>query len=293
MAYIIDNLRLRELVAIVQANKPFYDEFIVSLKQLGYPSVQAFVCDDKDTRALSAIVKLLSRTGGSELYDGGFRPYEPRTANWYFIAWLFRDAPVQRLGPMVAEQPGPNMILRRAYLLNEVRKAVVILFPNSASWEWAAVSEVMLARLEGSRRALKGTLFEAAVRRVIQGVLTENGLVQLKVGDREIRLHDETYDVQITGSKGMILIPVKSRETMGGGHALLFTRDIHKSISVAVDNGYRCLPIVIAESWGGDLETLATKDFIYIQTNPNQLATLEPQLQVALQKFIPLFQEMV
>jgi len=126
----------------------------------------------------------------------------------------------------------------------------------------------MLARLEGSRRALKGTLFDAIVRRSLKTVFDQQGL-SLRVSDTEVRLHGETYDLQVSGRRGSILIPVKTRETMGGGHASLFTRDIHKSISVAEKNGYRCLPIVIAESWGGDLKSLECETFIYIQANPN------------------------
>jgi hypothetical protein len=58
------------------------------------------------------------------------------------------------------------------------------------------------------------------------------------VGDKQIKVEDETYDVQVKGELGTLLIPVKTRETMGGGHALLFTRDIFKSIMVASGQGY-------------------------------------------------------
>ena len=80
---------------------------------------------------------------------------------------------------------------------------------------------------------------------------------------------------------------------MGGGHALLFTRDIYKSILVATEKGYMCVPIVIAESWGGNLETLNAELFIYIQANPNQIATIEPLLLIELQKLLPLLQTIV
>lgn len=76
-------------------------------------------------------------------------------------------------------------------------------------------------------------------------------------------MDDETYDVAVSGSNGTILMPVKTRETMGGGHALLFTRNIHNSITVATNAGNQCLPIVIAESWSGDLDSLPCDYFIY------------------------------
>ena len=98
--------------------------------------------------------------------------------------------------------------------------------------------------------------------------------------------------MQVTGPHGKILIPVKTRETMGGGHALLFTRDIHKSISVAHDHGFECIPIVIAESWGGDLEALACKHHIHIQVNPNQVLEIAPLLAQLLRSLLPVFKEL-
>lgn len=74
---------------------------------------------------------------------------------------------------------------------------------------------------------------------------------------------------------------------MGGGHANLFTCDIHKSISVARDNGYECIPIIIAESWGGDLKSLGCAHHIYIKANPNQAAEVEKALNDALKRLLP------
>lgn len=135
----------------------------------------------------------------------------------------------------------------------------------------------MLSRLEGSRRALKGTLFEGIVRRNLESLI-ESRQLSLQVSRSQVRVEDETYDVQVSGSGGSVLIPVKTRETMGGGHSSLFTRDIYKSIMVATEQGYRCVPIVIAESWEGDLEGLDSDLYIYIQANPNQVGLIEPLL---------------
>lgn len=84
-------------------------------------------------------------------------------------------------------------------------------------------------------------------------------------------------------------MPVKTRETMGGGHALLFTRDIHKSISVAHEHGYNCIPVVIAESWVGNLDNLPCDNYIYIPINPNQVDILNPILQEKLSGMINIF----
>jgi hypothetical protein len=277
MDYILHNLRLRELVAVVQENRRFYEDFIVFLEEEGYGSVLAFIQELSDERAVETINRYFNRQGEMTLYDGLLRPYSNSTAKWYFLAWLLRDAATQRLQPLLRTAPGNTTVERRTYLLNEIRKFVAPLFPQTENWEWPAISEVMLSRLEGSRRALKGTLFEGLVRQNIENLVKARELT-LQVSDTQVKIEDETYDVQVTGNAGTLLLPVKTRETMGGGHSSLFTRDIFKSILVATDNGYICVPIVIAESWTGDLSELASELYIYIQANPNQVAAIEPLL---------------
>lgn len=219
------------------------------------------------------------------------RPYSNSRAKWYFLAWLLRDAATQRLQPLLKTAPGDTLADRRAYLLNEVRKFVAPLFPDAESWEWHAVSEIMLSRLEGSRRALKGTLFEGLVRRILENLIKRHELA-LQVSRAQVQIADETYDVQVIGETTSILIPVKTRETMGGGHSLLFTRDIYKSILVATENGYTCVPIVIAESWTGDLDALESELYIYIQANPNQIVSIEPLLSQKLEDdLLPLLRD--
>lgn len=233
----------------------------------------------------------LARPNEAKLYDGLLRPYSNAKAKWFFLAWLFRDAATQRLEPLLRTVPGDTANDRKAFLLNEIRKFVELLFPETGSWEWPAISEVMLARLEGSRRALKGTLFEDIVRRSLRSLIEDHNL-SLNVGNAQMKIGDETYDVQVTGAGGSLLLPVKTRETMGGGHSLLFTRDIYKSIMVATANGYRCVPIVIAESWSGNLDDLKSELYIYIQANPNQVASIEPLLAARLEELIPLLERM-
>ncbi len=289
MDFILYNLRLKELVAIVRENELFYADFVAFLEEAGYESVLQFIQEKSDERAAEVITKYLLRTGEVKLYDGLLRPYANSKAKWFFLAWLLRDAATQRLQPLLKNVPGETLIERQTYLLNETRKFVGPLFPCEENWEWPAISEIMLARLEGSRRALKGALFEEIVRRNLRSLLAQHHLT-LEVGDRQIKIGDETYDVQITGKNGSVLLPVKTRETMGGGHALLFTRDIYKSILMAADNGYICVPIVIAESWGGDLGELSSDLYIYIQANPNQVTHVEPLLAEKLAEIVPLLE---
>lgn len=290
MDFVLQNLRLKELVAIVNENRHFYHDFVHFLNDEGYSSILDFVQEHSDERAANTIARYLTRTSEVRLYDGLLRPYSNSTAKWYFLAWLLRDAASQRLQPLLRVVPGETSIERRTYLLNEVRKFVAPLFPQPESWEWPAISEVLLSRLEGSRRALRGTLLEGLVRRNIEQLATEHELA-LTINRSQVKIGDETYDVQIAGEHGTILIPVKTRETMGGGHSSLFTRDIFKSILIASENGYICVPIIIAESWSGDLDTLESEAYIYIQMNPNQIVAIEQVLSQKLRdEMLPLLQ---
>ncbi len=290
MDFVLHNIRLKELVAIVQENRKFFEEFIRFLQAQGYASVLAFIQEPSDERATVVITSYLHFHSEAKLYDGLLRPYENSKAKWFFLAWLLRDAATQRLQPLLKSMPGITDVTRKAYLLNELRKFVEPLFPEEESWEWHAFAEVMLTRLEGSRRALKGTLFEELVRQSLRELIDVHHL-PLIVGQKEVRINDETYDVQVSSPTSSILIPVKTRETMGGGHALLFTRDIYKSIWVATQHGYQCIPIIIAESWSGNLAALNSELFIYIQANPNQIADIKSLLQQKLHLLLPLLEE--
>ena len=291
MNYVIEHLRLRELLVVVNENRAFYEDFVTFLNNQGYSSVLEFITERSDSHAAATIEKYLRRESTAVLYDGLLRPYANSKAKWFFLAWLMRDAATQRLQPLLKSVPGATALERKRYLLNEIRKFVAPLFPDADNWEWPAISEVMLARLEGSRRALKGNLVEGVVRRSLNQVIENNDL-PLEVSDRQIKIEDETYDVQVTGGQGTLLLPVKTRETMGGGHALLFTRDIFKSIMVASNRGYLCVPVVIAESWSGDLEALNSRHYVYIQANPIQLEEIQPVLDRELERLVPLLESL-
>lgn len=288
MTFVLENLRLRDLVAIVRQNQAFHDEFVRFLATHGYRDVHTFVREANDAMAVRVLETYLATQSTAQLFDGLGRPYSDTIAKWYFLAWILRDAPAQRLGPLLRSVDGDSLGKKKAALLNQLRRFVGPLFPEAARWEWPVLSEVMLARLEGSRRALKGTHFETLVRNALRAVFKDH-LISLEVGEKETRINEETYDVQVSVGNNTILLPVKTRETMGGGHANLFTRDIHKSISVARENGYECIPIIIAESWGGNLKSLGCDHHVYIQANPNQTDEVAKALRDALEGLVPVW----
>lgn len=293
MTPVIENLRLAELVTVANANRPFFDDFVRFTASLGYRSLAAFIVEPDQAKGFDNILAYLQRPlpWGVQLFDGIARPYEASKAKFFLLSWILRDAPAQRLGPIVRTMPGATVLYRQAHLLNAIRSHVAGILSAPEYWEWAPISEVMVDRLEGSRRAIKGTLFEAIVRRLLAEVFEEHGL-PLTTSSSEIRLEGETFDVSVTGPVKIILMPVKTRETMGGGHALLFTRDIAKAIRAAHDAGYECIPVIIAESWGGDLEALGCRHCIQLDMNPNQVSAIEPILKARIVQAIDLFVEL-
>lgn len=285
---VVENLRLKELILVVNKNKPFFDEFVEFLKRHKYENVLAFVSESNERKMNEVLNDYFSNEFRNCLYDGIARPYDQSKSKWFFITWLLRDAPQQRLQPIVSSIKEGSTNQKRIFVINKIMQFVAPLMPEKEQWEWHAIAEVMLQRLEGSRRALKGGLFEAIVRDQLAKLFKSQSL-RLQVTNQEVILNDETYDIEVIGKNGKILMPVKTRETMGGGHAHLFTRDIHKSISVAHKNGLNCIPIVIAESWSGNLDGLSCDNYIYIPVNPNQVEKINPLLELKLQELITVF----
>ena len=101
MNLVIENLRLRDLVAIVRQNQGFYNEFVQFLSAHGYTGVHAFVREKEDSKAVHLLETYLTSHSRATLHDGLGRPYSDTIAKWYFLAWILRDAPAQRLGPLL------------------------------------------------------------------------------------------------------------------------------------------------------------------------------------------------
>ena len=287
--YIIDNIRLSELMIITLQNKPFFDEFVGFLTSQGYQSIYNFIQEPSPIKIEHTLQAYFSRTFISSLYDGIGNAYKEDKAKWLFICWLLRDAPEQRLRPIVSSLKQGNKVANQIYLISQLIDYIKPIFQSPLSWTWEAYMEVMLDRLEGSRRALKGGFIEGIVRSILFSIFSEEKLLNLQISPKQIALGGETYDVSVTGSNGTILMPVKSRETMGGGHAQLFTRDIHKSISVAQDHGFMCIPVIFAESWQGNLASLPCQNYIYLPINPNQIALNMNNLEREIKSILPTF----
>ena len=57
MAFIVENLRLKELAIVAEQNKPAFDYFVEFIIAAGYSSLQAFVLDDDSEKTEATILR--------------------------------------------------------------------------------------------------------------------------------------------------------------------------------------------------------------------------------------------
>ncbi len=199
------------------------------------------------------------------LCDGIGRSYPHPNACYYLFAWLIRDAPQQRLGPLIqrmvrnsGKSHAEAEVEALSGLIHKYRR-------NVRTFVWPAIREVILDRFEGSRRSIKGHEKETVVRTAlliaIQSFFEKNGdygkYAGVEVTDKEIVIGNETFDVSINliDAQGQrvrrILVPIKTRETEGGGHAHLFTRDIKSALEAARFDSADdfVMAVIVAKNW--------------------------------------------
>jgi hypothetical protein len=268
----ITHIRLVDLTRLADQAKSFYDwvevQFQATLVKSASLDDLLKICSQEE---LEAAINVCYRASGTPdlpfLFDGIGRTYPHIKACYYFFSWLIRDAPQQRLSPLIqriVRSSGKSRIEIEiqvlAALIHKYRVYV-------KTFAWEAIREVIIDRLEGSRRSIKGHEKEAVVRTAlliaIQKYFTRfenygiySGVV---IADGQVMIGNESYDVSV-GLLDMqmqgqvirrILVPIKTRETEGGGHSHLFSRDILSAINaVRYDNANDYLVVIIvAKNW--------------------------------------------
>lgn len=160
-------------------------------------------------------------------------------------------------------------------------------------------------RLEGSRRSISGHEREAVVRTAlltaVQRYFSDHfdyGIyAKVEIPSGQIRIGNETYDVsaRLTGTEQQetcdILVPVKTRETEGGGHSHIFTRDIMSAINaVRIDRANSfVVAVIVARNWSPrEAATVREKvDHAAIfDLSPNQFRIFDEEQQEAFNVFI-------
>ena len=245
----IAHYRLIELTKLADQAKPFYD-WIEKHAKIVTGSHRSFNdiilgCSKEELGKIIQACFLDSNDGKPFLFDGIGRVYNHSKACFYFFAWIIRDAPQQRLSPLISRMQKANNITK---FIAETDSLTTLIFEYRSvvkNFEWATVREIVIDRLEGSRRSISGHHIESNVRTglivAIQhyfSVYNNYGKFQkIEIANKQIKIGKHTVDVSAklypkNGDEAInLLIPVKTRETEGGGHAHIFSRDILAAIT--------------------------------------------------------------
>lgn len=173
------------------------------------------------------------------------------------------------------------------------------------SFDWQAVREVVLDRLEDSRRSISGHHVETYVRTslitALQYYYSVHGNYgkyrKVEIADKQIKIGRHTVDVSADliprsgGDPVKLLIPVKARETEGGGHSHLFSRDIMTAISDLQQEAGNChiVAVIVAENWSlAEINTIGTQIDVVFHFNmsPNNFTGFDEGAQVSLNKYM-------
>lgn len=242
------------------------------------------------------------------LYDGIGRAYPHRKACFYFFSWVVRDAPQQRLASLVSRSlrnAGLRGSKARRLHEAEVLGALISAYRDIlGSFEWPCVREIICDRLEGSRRSIRGHQKEVVVRTALatsfQEFFSDTGgygvYEDVEIPDGELRLDNEKFDV---GAKlihrdavhsRLVLVPVKTRETEGGGHSHIFTRDINSAIDASKQNAQNfVIVVIVAQNWS-EREKAHVEEIcdlaIILRMDPNEFDCFPEEAQGEMNLFI-------
>jgi hypothetical protein len=306
----ISHIRLVDLAQLADRAKPFYDwiEAQFRLRTGSAETLDALL----SRLPLSAIQECIDACYHPatalhlpKLFDGVGRLYPHAKACFYFFAWLVRDAPQQRLAPLIQQIVRKTQKSRRQVEI-EVLAALIARYRDIVgTFQWLAIREVILDRLEGSRRSIRGREKESIVRMALAVAFQEYfrqkrsyGIyADIEISENEVTLEQETYDVcvQLLGDAGeclrRILVPIKTRETEGGGHAHLFTRDVRAALETArreAPQDYVFI-VIVAHSWSEREASglLERADYMaHLKTSPNALLRFDEPTQQQLNSVI-------
>lgn len=306
----ISHLRLVDLTRLADQAKPFYDWVETQFQRIlttSHPLEQLLMNASKD-QIRNGLLQCYNAAGKTDLpllFDGVGRSYPHTQACYYFFSWMIRDAPKQRLEPLVrriVQHSGRNRIDVEIDVLSSL---IYKYRSNVKTFTWGVVREVIIDRLEGSRRAIKGHEHETIVRTAlltsIQNYFSQHGhygiYTKVELSDTQVMIGKESFDVSaaLFEQSGQvarrILLPIKTRETEGGGHTHLFTRDIMSainSVKASHPDDY-LIVVIVAKTWSPReaQEIAKTVDYLVLfDLSPGEFKTFDDTKQQDLDAFI-------
>lgn len=305
----VTHYRLVELSRLADQAKPFYDWVEKKAKNItGSPKELSEILMLANRADVVAIINACYSELEEKrpfLFDGIGRVYPHGKACFYFFSWMIRDAPQQRLAPLITRMRKLENISNIIAESDSVAALICEYRAFVKGFCWLTVREVIMDRLEGSRRSIKGHGLEASIRMAIitafQNYFAINGgygkYKKVVIADKQIKIGNHTIDVSVElsptgpGDKEILLMPIKTRETEGGGHSHIFTRDIIAAVSELMDNKnkYHIIATIVALNWSvNELGNIKDKiDYVYhFNMNPNNFVGFDEESQIKLNKYI-------
>ena len=155
----ISHGRLVDLANLADQARPFYEwvekqfqQHLSSLNDL--EQILLTVTLDNLKHILRACYKPASNTDLPLLFDGIGRTYPHPKACYYFFSWLIRDAPQQRLSPLISRILKQSSQRRIDVEIDVIANLIVEYRSTVKTFSWDVVREVIIDRLEGSRRSI-------------------------------------------------------------------------------------------------------------------------------------------
>jgi len=305
----IAHYRLIELTKLADQAKPFYDWIEKHAKSItgSHKSFNEIVlnCSKEELRSIIQFCYLDSNDEKPFLFDGIGRVYPHSKACFYFFAWIIRDAPQQRLSPLITRMQKSNDVKKFVAEIDSLTELIFEYRGIVKNFEWVTVREIVIDRLEGSRRSISGHHIESNVR---TGLITAiqnffsiynnyGKYKKVEIADKQIKVGRHTVDVSAKlypkseGEAINLLIPVKTRETEGGGHSHIFSRDILSAISDIKKelDSYYIAVIIVAENWSvSEIATITDEidQIFHFNMSPNKFHGFDDASQITLNKYI-------
>ncbi|EJJ6375000.1 hypothetical protein RNS17_02540 [Staphylococcus pseudintermedius] len=297
----ISHTRLVDLTKLADEAKPFFDWIerrAMNIKKNSKTfDINIMDMDIEEIKRLIESCYYAETENLPLLFDGAGRTYPHKKACYYFFCWIIRDAPQQRLAPLITKMRKTEKGLKKVTAeIDSIANLFIKYRKHAKYFQWESIREVIIDRLEGSRRSISGHLVEANIRAALtiafQNYFTINldygTYDEIKVNSKQIQLENNTIDVSAelikNTKKDFLFMPVKTRETEGGGHAHLFSRDIIAAVR-DIRNIYpkaRIALVIIARNWSNNeiRSILNELDMVFhFDMNPNKLNILDEDAQ--------------
>ena len=305
----ISHYRLIELSKLADQAKPFYDWVERTAKKVtGSHRTLNEILFQASKKQIKEIIEACYSDGTEIkpfLFDGVGRVYPHFKACFYFFAWIVRDAPQQRLSPLISRMRKADKVSRITAETDALRELIFKYKSVVKSFDWQVIREIIIDRLEGSRRSIRGHALEASARTslvtAIQNYYSIYGnygiFKKVDIADKQAKIGRHTVDVSAVlypkdeSSPIRLLMPIKTRETEGGGHSHIFTRDIISAISDIKSEKKQdhIVVVIVAKNWS-PLEIRAIDKSIdivfHFNMSPNKFGGFDEDSQVKLNQYI-------